>query len=180
MSKWKESDLDSSPPPPRSSSLNFLKPNGIHNPYDFSDTELVSINSGNFSSSSSNSNTTNSSSSCGNAHYTSLRDILPTTPSPPPGISPTHNSSWREIPIRNQLVKQAAWAYLQPMSAPPESGDRGVFSKLKSVCCEVGCFEYFRESIVRFLFDRRDSDDDEKAACDEDEDGYCCGGGKVD
>ncbi|KAF1866658.1 hypothetical protein Lal_00018042 [Lupinus albus] len=48
--------------------------------------------------------------------YTSLRDILPSTAAI---NSPTTaaSSSCYEIPIRNHLVKQAAWAYLQPMSA---------------------------------------------------------------
>ncbi|KAG7028140.1 hypothetical protein SDJN02_09320, partial [Cucurbita argyrosperma subsp. argyrosperma] len=49
--------------------------------------------------------------------YTSLRDILP---SPTSMSSPTAASaanSGFEISIRNRLVKQAAWAYLQPMSS---------------------------------------------------------------
>uniref|UniRef100_A0A7N0ZYM0 Uncharacterized protein n=1 Tax=Kalanchoe fedtschenkoi TaxID=63787 RepID=A0A7N0ZYM0_KALFE len=175
MLKSEKSDTDSSPPP--RSSLSFLAPNGIRNPYDFSDMELVSIRSYNYPSNSNNNHT----GSCSHAHYTSLKDILPATPSPPSGFSPTPNSSWYEIPIRNPLVKHAALAYLQPMSAPPESGDRGFFPKLKSVCCcDVGCFEYFRKSILKLLWNRRDSDDDEDAEYDEDEDGYCCGRGKVD
>ncbi|KAG7028138.1 hypothetical protein SDJN02_09318, partial [Cucurbita argyrosperma subsp. argyrosperma] len=53
--------------------------------------------------------------------YTSLRDILP---SPTSMSSPTAASaanSGFEISIRNRLVKQAAWAYLQPMSSSPGS-----------------------------------------------------------
>ncbi|KAK1264225.1 hypothetical protein QJS04_geneDACA008579 [Acorus gramineus] len=61
--------------------------------------------------------------------YTSLRDLLPYSPSS--AASPTASAaasaaacgggafhSSGEIPIRNRLVKQAAWAYLQPMSSP--------------------------------------------------------------
>ncbi|KAK7244845.1 hypothetical protein RIF29_39673 [Crotalaria pallida] len=52
--------------------------------------------------------------------YTSLRDMLPPTAAAAIN-SPTATSSGYEIPIRNHLVKQAAWAYLQPMSASPTS-----------------------------------------------------------
>ncbi|CAL0309988.1 unnamed protein product [Lupinus luteus] len=51
--------------------------------------------------------------------YTSLRDMLPSTAAAV--NSPTASSSGYEISIRNHLVKQAAWAYLQPMSASPTS-----------------------------------------------------------
>ncbi|KAJ9554819.1 hypothetical protein OSB04_009433 [Centaurea solstitialis] len=51
--------------------------------------------------------------------YTSLRDILPppatTVHSPKPPCFAA--DSRYEISIRNRLVKQAAWAYLQPMSS---------------------------------------------------------------
>ncbi|KAH7512228.1 uncharacterized protein LOC107432265 isoform X2 [Ziziphus jujuba] len=55
--------------------------------------------------------------------YTSLRDLIPSSPG---GLihSPTAASavnSGYEISIRNRLVKQAAWAYLQPMSSSPVS-----------------------------------------------------------
>ncbi|KAM3324635.1 hypothetical protein P3S67_005787 [Capsicum chacoense] len=50
--------------------------------------------------------------------YTSLRDILP-----PSSI----NSPGSEISIRNRLVKQAAWAYLQPMATSPDSSSRSLF-----------------------------------------------------
>ncbi|KAE8697799.1 hypothetical protein F3Y22_tig00110610pilonHSYRG00424 [Hibiscus syriacus] len=57
------------------------------------------------------------------ASYTSLKDILP---SPVMAInSPTAagsaTNSGYEISIRNRLVKQAAWAYLRPMSASPDA-----------------------------------------------------------
>ncbi|CAN4089614.1 unnamed protein product [Withania somnifera] len=53
--------------------------------------------------------------------YTSLRDLLP-----PSSV----NSPGSEISIRNRLVKQAAWAYLQPMSTSPDSSGRSLFSRL--------------------------------------------------
>ncbi|OIW11374.1 hypothetical protein TanjilG_19630 [Lupinus angustifolius] len=54
--------------------------------------------------------------------YTSLRDILPSTAATnSPTATAAASSSCYEIPIRNHLVKQAAWAYLQPMSGPVTS-----------------------------------------------------------
>ncbi|KAK9985925.1 hypothetical protein SO802_030876 [Lithocarpus litseifolius] len=58
--------------------------------------------------------------------YTSLKDILPVSASNAAVSSPTAASaaavsSGYEISIRNRLVKQAAWAYLQPMSSSPGS-----------------------------------------------------------
>ncbi|XP_050381928.1 uncharacterized protein LOC126798891 [Argentina anserina] len=53
--------------------------------------------------------------------YTSLKDLLPSSSltavqSPTPN-STAATSSGYEISIRNRLVQQAAWAYLQPMSS---------------------------------------------------------------
>ncbi|XP_009617376.1 uncharacterized protein [Nicotiana tomentosiformis] len=64
--------------------------------------------------------------------YTSLRDILPPLAfnSPRPMTSPHQGQSGSEISIRNRLVKQAAWAYLQPMSTSPDSSGRGLFGRL--------------------------------------------------
>ncbi|XWS43361.1 hypothetical protein CRYUN_Cryun16bG0096500 [Craigia yunnanensis] len=66
------------------------------------------------------------------ASYTSLKDILPSSAvainSPTAGGSAT-NSGY-EISIRNRLVKQAAWAYLQPMSASPDSSGPHFFRRL--------------------------------------------------
>ncbi|KAL8201617.1 hypothetical protein R6Q57_010764 [Mikania cordata] len=62
--------------------------------------------------------------------YTSLRDIIPTaviqSPKPPSFAA----QSGYEISIRNRLVKQAAWAYLQPMSTTPGAGGSNVFHRL--------------------------------------------------
>ncbi|KAG6580732.1 hypothetical protein SDJN03_20734, partial [Cucurbita argyrosperma subsp. sororia] len=53
--------------------------------------------------------------------YTSLRDILPSaTAIYSPTAASAANSGY-EISIRNRLVKQAAWAYLQPMASSPSS-----------------------------------------------------------
>lgn len=62
-----------------------------------------------------------SSSSSPSLAYTSLRDILPSaTAIGSPTAASAVNSGY-EISIRNRLVKQAAWAYLQPMSSSPGS-----------------------------------------------------------
>ncbi|XP_009763678.1 uncharacterized protein [Nicotiana sylvestris] len=63
--------------------------------------------------------------------YTSLRDILPPSAvnSPRPMTSPHQGQSGSEISIRNRLVKQAAWAYLQPMSTSPDSSGRSLFRR---------------------------------------------------
>lgn len=93
--------------------------------------------------------------------YTSLKDLLPLSPSSTAAItSPTNNSSWHEIPIKNPLVKQAALAYLQPMSSPPEvGGSRGFFGKFKDTvccCCQCECFGWIHDVVLRSL---RDEDD---------------------
>ncbi|KAI3441189.1 uncharacterized protein J3R85_002433 [Psidium guajava] len=80
--------------------------------------------------------------------YTSLRDLLPASPPPPSGASATNNSSWYEIPIKNPLVKHAALAYLQPMSSPPEVGEKGLLGKLKDSC---GCFCWLGDILSRVL-----------------------------
>lgn len=46
--------------------------------------------------------------------YTSLKDLLPSS-------STSTTVSINSPSIRNRLVKQAAWAYLQPMSASPST-----------------------------------------------------------
>ncbi|XP_076888419.1 uncharacterized protein LOC143538845 [Bidens hawaiensis] len=66
------------------------------------------------------------------ASYTSLRDVLPPTAAAvqsPKLPSYTVHSGY-EISIRNRLVKQAAWAYLQPVSVSLDSGGTTVFHRL--------------------------------------------------
>ncbi|PWA82024.1 hypothetical protein CTI12_AA181840 [Artemisia annua] len=64
--------------------------------------------------------------------YTSLRDILPSpknfvqSPKAPSYVA----HSRYEILIRNRLVKEAAWAYLQPMSNSPEADGSSVLHRL--------------------------------------------------
>ncbi|OIW11342.1 hypothetical protein TanjilG_31110 [Lupinus angustifolius] len=71
--------------------------------------------------------------------YTSLRDMLPSTAAAV--NSPTASSSGYEISIRNHLVKQAAWAYLQPMSASPTSSAAPHF--LRRLCHRFSAFITF-------------------------------------
>ncbi|XWS66598.1 hypothetical protein CRYUN_Cryun05aG0213600 [Craigia yunnanensis] len=64
--------------------------------------------------------------------YTSLRDILSSSAvaiNSPTAAGSATNSGY-EISIRNRLVKQAAWAYLQPMSASPDSSGPHFFRRL--------------------------------------------------
>ncbi|OVA15965.1 hypothetical protein BVC80_1823g20 [Macleaya cordata] len=73
--------------------------------------------------------------------YTSLRDMLP------PPLST--GQSFHEIPIKNRLVKQAAWAYLQPMSNSPESDEH---DRCLGNCVENqinGCFVFIKENVLR-------------------------------
>lgn len=73
------------------------------------------------------------------ASYTSLRDIMPHP----------NNDSWNEIPIKNHLLKQAAIAYLQPMSTPPpEVGNKGFLQTLKENC---GCFRWLHGGVFSTL-----------------------------
>ncbi|OAY42971.1 uncharacterized protein LOC110620909 [Manihot esculenta] len=62
--------------------------------------------------------------------YTSLKDVLPSTAiNSPTAATPTGASAF-EISIRNRLVKQAAWAYLQPMSSSPDSSSQHFLRRL--------------------------------------------------
>ncbi|KAJ1436332.1 hypothetical protein SESBI_04364 [Sesbania bispinosa] len=78
--------------------------------------------------------------------YTSLRDIVPHDP---------NNASWNQIPIKNPLLKQAALAYLQPMSTPPEIGNKTFLDHLKENCfCGpqlFGCFRWLNAGFFNAL-----------------------------
>ncbi|ERN16176.1 hypothetical protein AMTRI_Chr11g95590 [Amborella trichopoda] len=66
--------------------------------------------------------------------YTSLRDLLPSSPNAiqsPTACEPV-GSGGREISIKNRLVKQAAWAYLQPMAASPSEAGNSFFRRVWS------------------------------------------------
>lgn len=139
-----------------SHSPSFLLPNGFGE-IEISDIEMITIQT---------------------VTYTSLKDLLPA--SPPTIMSPTQNSSWHEIPIKNPLVKHAALAYLQPMSTPPEVGDKGLLRMLREKCLcggenGLGCFAWLGDVVlsgVRDVFggvcrngceigDEEDEDDEE-------------------
>ncbi|KAM6547700.1 hypothetical protein CsatB_019376 [Cannabis sativa] len=98
----------------------------------------------------------NSSSSSSSQPYTSLKDLLPFSPSAVGINSPTAVSSGYEISIRNRLVKQAAWAYLQPMSSSPSSNGSHflgrIWVRLAAVHNPVtSCLGFFRRVVVPTL-----------------------------
>ncbi|XP_014495271.1 uncharacterized protein LOC106757173 [Vigna radiata var. radiata] len=82
--------------------------------------------------------------------YTSLRDVLP---SPNFAVnSPTSSAySSQEISIRNRLVKQAAWAYLQPMSASPGGTSTPHFLRRLSAACFDFIFHHLIPAVSRFF-----------------------------
>ncbi|KAM3376778.1 hypothetical protein P3S68_009191 [Capsicum galapagoense] len=79
--------------------------------------------------------------------YTSLKDLLPV--SPPAILSPTNGrkDSWREIPMKDPLLQQAAWAYLQPVVT--SEADRSFTDKMKDKC--FGLFDCFTD-VICYLF----------------------------
>ncbi|XP_042519604.1 uncharacterized protein LOC122093350 [Macadamia integrifolia] len=101
-------------------------------------------------------------------NYTSLKDLLPSSPAAgiqSPRAVPGVESGY-EICIRNRLVKQAAWAYLQPKSVTPGSSGRHFFQRIwdrfqflreylrNSV---NACFEFLNQYVVSKIarvFDR--------------------------
>ncbi|KAB2636267.1 hypothetical protein D8674_026801 [Pyrus ussuriensis x Pyrus communis] len=116
-----------------SHSPTFLLHNGFGDEIEISDIEMVTIQT---------------------VSYTSLKDLLPASP-PLSVMSPIHNSSWHdEIPIKNPLVKHAALAYLQPMSTPPEVGDKGLLRMLGEKChCELGCLAWVGDVVLKTVRD---------------------------
>ncbi|KAK4755230.1 hypothetical protein SAY87_008987 [Trapa incisa] len=86
--------------------------------------------------------------------YTSLRDLLPQfssgTINSPNAASPVSSRSGYEISIRNRLVKQAAWAYLQPMSASSESSGSSSLQRFwLHLCSSVGsCLNFIGHDLL--------------------------------
>ncbi|XP_047318890.1 uncharacterized protein LOC124922202 [Impatiens glandulifera] len=96
----------------------------------------------------------------GGGGYTSLKDILPSVsvqspttaaPSPRPGGGGGGNLSAYDITIRNPLVKQAAWAYLQPMSAEENSDGRHFLQFLRDGISGdiIGCLQSMASILSR-------------------------------
>ncbi|XP_062006336.1 uncharacterized protein LOC133723505 [Rosa rugosa] len=83
--------------------------------------------------------------------YTSLKDLLPSS-SFAAVQSPTPNSatnSGYEISIRNRLVKQAAWAYLQPMSSTCGPSGPHLLHRLWLKC--TPCLSFLTHRLLPFL-----------------------------
>ncbi|XP_031285142.1 CREB-regulated transcription coactivator 1-like [Pistacia vera] len=80
--------------------------------------------------------------------YTSLKDLIPCSSVNSPTAGSAANSAY-EISIRNRLVKQAAWAYLQPMSSSPGSSAphflHRLFTSLSS------CLRFINSHIISAL-----------------------------
>ncbi|CAN0879410.1 hypothetical protein LINGRAHAP2_LOCUS13029 [Linum grandiflorum] len=84
--------------------------------------------------------------------YTSIKDLLPSAAVNSPTVAGAAGGAGvfsREISIRNRLVKQAAWAYLQPMSASPESSGHHFLHRLWLRFASLrhpvkACFRFFK------------------------------------
>ncbi|KAL1541420.1 hypothetical protein AAHA92_25644 [Salvia divinorum] len=79
--------------------------------------------------------------------YTSLKDLLPTTAVNSPRPSSAQGGS--DICIRNRLVKQAAWAYLQPMSTSSGSAGGGFLRRMFPRLAAL--FDLVRRSVARAI-----------------------------
>ncbi|KAL3825717.1 hypothetical protein ACJIZ3_021746 [Penstemon smallii] len=82
--------------------------------------------------------------------YTSLKDLLPSVAVNSPKPSPVHLAQpATDICIRNRLVKQAAWAYLQPKSTSPGSTGGNFFHRFWPRFTAV--IDLIRANVVRIL-----------------------------
>ncbi|KAM7258781.1 hypothetical protein ACFE04_014522 [Oxalis oulophora] len=85
--------------------------------------------------------------------YTSLRDLIPSPTAAVNSPTAAHASSpFSNIPIRNRLVKHAAWAYLQPMSSlTSPSSTVTTTSLLRRLRFGLSaCFRWFFHRILGF------------------------------
>jgi len=80
--------------------------------------------------------------------YTSLRDVLPYSGAAVNSPAANHYN----VSIRNRLVKQAAWAYLQPMSTSP-SGPSGphFFRRNPLAACLSFIYHHITRTLQRIL-----------------------------
>ncbi|EPS69614.1 hypothetical protein M569_05157 [Genlisea aurea] len=81
--------------------------------------------------------------------YTSLKDVI--SPASVVAWSTPASGCGGDIGIRNRLVKQAAWAYLQPMSSSPSTDESGggVFRRLWQGFASV--VDWVRRSFLRVV-----------------------------
>ncbi|XP_024186388.1 uncharacterized protein LOC112191296 [Rosa chinensis] len=82
--------------------------------------------------------------------YTSLKDLLPSSSfAAVQSPSPNSTNSGYEISIRNRLVKQAAWAYLQPMSSTSGPSGPHLLRRLWLKC--TPCLSFLTHRLLPFL-----------------------------
>ncbi|GFP84472.1 hypothetical protein PHJA_000591100, partial [Phtheirospermum japonicum] len=80
--------------------------------------------------------------------YTSLKDLLLTVTVNSPKPNSAHQAQpGFDICIRNRLVKQAVWAYFQPMSTSPSSAGDNFFHRLWPRIAAF--FDFFHHSLIR-------------------------------
>ncbi|MCD7448376.1 hypothetical protein HAX54_041111 [Datura stramonium] len=82
--------------------------------------------------------------------YISLKEIMPEESSRASTttmmMSSAMRQSWREIPMKEPLLQQAAWAYLQPIGIDP-AADRTLLNKVKDL---FGCLS----GVLVLIFNR--------------------------
>ncbi|KFK25029.1 hypothetical protein AALP_AA8G057800 [Arabis alpina] len=85
--------------------------------------------------------------------YTSLRDIIPSSsPSNSSVNLPSINGSSGDISIRNRLVKQAAWSYLQPTTQSSSENSHGS-QFLRRVWIQFSAGFQFLKRVITWIFD---------------------------
>ncbi|KAL0344831.1 UNVERIFIED_CONTAM: hypothetical protein Sradi_4314400 [Sesamum radiatum] len=152
-------DDDVPAPPPSQDHPLLRRRNSISSAFSVAPTKLSLLAHHNSSSSATTTTTTTSSSSDDlellsikptSLSYTSLKDLLPLVAVNSPKTNSVHQvQPGSDICIRNRLVKQAAWAYLQPMSASPGSSSSNFFHRLWPRVAAF--FDLVRHKVIRAL-----------------------------
>ncbi|KAL6551635.1 hypothetical protein OROGR_007789 [Orobanche gracilis] len=91
--------------------------------------------------------------------YTSLKDILPASPSP--AAYPTNCSSLKEIPLKDPLLQHAARAYLHPVAGSRDADKRWRRRLQEKFSVMLGCFNDVVLVMFTGLFAEQGSDGDD-------------------